>query len=1068
MAKKDFIARPYNSFLLPNDRKLAYLEETWNAYKSIKTVLHRFLIAAYGSIPFHAFAKTIENTTEDELQLAYAVRMFRLVPKDFSKNESNISPDILICKLASYTNINETPANVLSYVNSNYDPEKYKWIDSRNEAISLSKEIGIKLDELADYATTMLWEDWLPLNKDTVNGWGTTSGLFGAGKKEDRTQKVQMLNALLLGLKNNPPKDYKQYSTILLKAFDAKSWEEAVKIYKGECSGRTSSYLTEKHGDISPETLGKIITSIERDVADKQHSINLPKREEIKAYLEKQSDTPYNLNLWSQALHNAMSSIKKTDTRNFNSTLEKYEKEIQLKECLQDGDDVELLGNKFFLSPYHKTNDVFVICSEHIGTNRKYNVVEQMYQLASEHADFEAAFTLLKDEYEEKGIKTPIKNILEYIWNNKNVPVNTWGRIAKYNQLKDRLAGIKANPTVECNRGMTFGNSAMVGEVVRSNRISTSTKNKGQILAQMHNDRPVGSNNMIWLEMTLLNNGKWEKHHIPTHNNKFFEEVHAFNPELKQSVNVRNRMYRSQNYSQLPTSLTDGLQGNPKAKIFKRQYRALNNMTANVIDPKLSFIVNKKDGRFEISIIHNVEVIRARRDVLVGDYLVGMDQNQTASNTYAVMQVVKPNTPDSHEFRNQWVKFIESGKIESSTLNSRGEYIDQLSHDGVDLQEIKDSEWIPAAEKFLNKLGAINKDGTPISISNTSKRAYTFNSIYFKILLNYLRANDVDLNLVREEILRIANGRFSPMRLGSLSWTTLKMLGNFRNLIHSYFDHCGFKEMPERESKDKTMYDLLMQTITKLTNKRAERTSRIAGSLMNVAHKYKIGTSVVHVVVEGSLSKTDKSSSKGNNRNTTDWCSRAVVKKLEDMCVFYGFNLKAVSAHYTSHQDPLVHRADYDDPKLALRCRYSSYSRADFEKWGEKSFAAVIRWATDKKSNTCYKVGAVEFFKNYKIPEDKITKKLTIKEFVEIMCAESHYPNEYDDILIPRRGGRIYLTTKKLLSDSTHQRESVHSHTAVVKMNGKEYYSSDADEVAAINICLHDWVVPCKRKPKDE
>lgn len=1048
MAKKHFVARPYNSFLLPNDRKLAYLEETWTAYRSVKTAIHRFLIAAYGAIPFQTFIKTIENTKEEELLLAYAVRMFRLVPQQFSPESKDITPNNLATRLLSYTDSKVLPDNALSYLNSNYDPEKYKWIDAHCEAVSFANEIGITSSEFSLYAETMLWEDWLPINKDEVNGWGASSGLFGAGKKEDRTQKVQMLNTLLLALKSNPPKDYKQYSIILLKAFDAKSWEEAVKFYKGESTGRTAGYLAEKHGDITPEALDNIIANIERDLADKQHAINLPKRDVIKAYLENQTGTPYNINLWSQALLNACASIKKTDTRNFNSTLEKYEKEIQLKECLQENDDTELLGKKFFSSPFHKTNDVFVICPEHIGANRKCNVVEIMYELSKTH-DFETAFSMLKDEYEEKGIKTPIKNILEYIWNNKTAPVNVWGRIAKYNQLKDRLAKVKANPTVECNRGMTFGNSAMIGEVIRSNYIATKGKDKGNLVGQTHNGRPVGSNNMIWLEMMLLNKGKWEKHHIPTHNSKFFEEVHAFNPDLDQSVNVRNRMYRSHNYTHLPSSLTDGLKGNPKAKIFKRQLRAINNITANVIDPKLSFIVNKKDNRFKVGIIHSVEVTRPRRNVMVGDYLVGMDQNQTASNTYAVMQVVDAKTPHAHQFRNQWVRFIESGKIESSTLNSRGEYIDQLSHDGVDLEQIKDADWVPAADKFLHKLGAKNKDGTPVSISTAPKKAYAFNAIYFKNLLNHMRGNLVDLKLFRQEILRIAHGRFSPMRLGSLSWTTLKMLGNFRNLIHSYFDNCGLKEMADREAQDKTMYDLLVQTITKLTNKRSERTSRIAGSLMDVANKYKTNTNVVHVVVEGSLSKTDKSTSKGNNRNTTDWCSRAVTKKLEDMCAFYGFNMKAVSAHYTSHQDPLVHRADYDDPKVVLRCRYSLYSRAEFQKWGDKSLSAVIRWASDKKSNTCYKNGAVEFFKNYKIPHDKITKQLSAKEFLDLV--------ECDDILIPRRGGRIYLTTKNLLQDSS-----------VVKMNGKEYYSSDADQVAAINICLHDWVVPCKMKPKDE
>jgi len=87
---------------------------------------------------------------------------------------------------------------------------------------------------------------------------------------------------------------------------------------------------------------------------------------------------------------------------------------------------------------------------------------------------------------------------------------------------------------------------------------------------------------------------------------------------------------------------------------------------------------------------------------------------------------------------------------------------------------------------------------------------------------------------------------------------------------------------------------------------------------MTVAQKYKVDNAVVHVVVEGNLSSTDRSASKAHNRNTMDWCSRAVVKKLEDMCNLYGFNIKGVPAFYTSHQDPLVHRADYDDPKPAF------------------------------------------------------------------------------------------------------------------------------------------------------
>jgi len=1039
--KKVEVSRPYQSLLLPNHRKFKYLDETWNAYKSVKSLLHRFLVCAYGAVPFNKFVEVVEKVDNDQLVLAFAVRLFRLVPVE-STSFAKVDKANLAKSLANHLPVGTAiPANVQSYFDSNFDPKKYMWIDCAWEADRLAREMGLSASQFSEYATTMLWEDWLPLNKDDVNGWGSVSGLFGEGKKEDRQQKVKMLNNLLNGIKKNPPKDYTQYLKILLNAFDAKSHKEAVKNYKGDSTGRTASYLSEKSGEITELMLEQLMSNIQRDIGDKQKEISLPKKDVVKKYLESESGVPYDQNLWSQAYRNAASSIKKTDTRNFNSTLEKFKNEVELRGLLSEGDDVEILRSKFFSSEFHKTPDKFVIKPEHIGFNNKYNVVAELYKLKAEATDFESAFATVKDEFEEKGIKHPIKNILEYIWNNE-VPVEKWGRVARFNQSEEKLLRIKANPTVECNQGMTFGNSAMVGEVLRSNYVSK----KGALVSGEHGGRLIGQNNMIWLEMRLLNKGKWETHHVPTHNMKFFEEVHAYNPSLADSVNVRNRLYRSEDYTQLPSSITDGLKGNPKAKLLKRQHCALNNMTANVLNPKLSFTINKKNDDYTVIIVHSVEVSKPRREVLVGDYLVGMDQNQTASNTYAVMQVVKPKSTDAIPFRNMWVRFVESGSIESRTLNSRGEYVDQLNHDGVDLFEIGDTEWVDSARKFFNKLGVKHKDGTLVDLSTAPRKAYAFNNFYFKTMLNHLRSNEVDLTLLRNEILRVANGRFSPMRLGSLSWTTLKALGSFKSLVLSYFDRLGAKEMVDKEAKDKSLFDLLVAINNKRSNKREERTSRIASSLMTVAQKYKVDNAVVHVVVEGNLSSTDRSASKAHNRNTMDWCSRAVVKKLEDMCNLYGFNIKGVPAFYTSHQDPLVHRADYDDPKPALRCRYSSYSRADFSKWGQNALAAVVRWASNKKSNTCYKVGAVEFLKQHGLFADK---KLTVEQFLSKVKDE--------EILIPRRGGRVFLTTHRLLAESTF-----------VYLNGVKYHSCNADEVAAVNICLNDWVIPCKKKMKEE
>jgi len=40
------------------------------------------------------------------------------------------------------------------------------------------------------------------------------------------------------------------------------------------------------------------------------------------------------------------------------------------------------------------------------------------------------------------------------------------------------------------------------------------------------------------------------------------------------------------------------------------------------------------------------------------------------------------------------------------------------------------------------------------------------NNFYFKTMLNHLRSNEVDLTLLRNEILRVANGRYFSDAVG--------------------------------------------------------------------------------------------------------------------------------------------------------------------------------------------------------------------------------------------------------------------------------------------------------------
>lgn len=964
----------------------------------------------------NAKKKDVEDVEKTDIKLICAIFWFRVVPKD-NYEKFSIPQPILEKKFKKY--FGEDCSELASvYFKSNIDIEKYHWIDCRQKYESFCKEAKFQEDFSHDLEI-LVSEGLLPVQKGKIadKTWATVSNMFGDGKKEDRPSKVEAYKKIIAAVESH--KDQIQNADDLKRVvFDAVEVKTNAEFYKkiagagGGSPPRICNII--KKSVFDEKTYQNVIDTCNKNIGNKSKDLTWKEIKNFKKYIEKKIDAPFYQNSWSEMLKNALGDIQSKNSRNINFSQEQLSLKKELA-TLEVGNTL----NKYFQSSFFTTQDEFVIAPYHIGGRE----LPKLFKAWDNSDDIEQCIQEYCDEIKTTLAKDPIQNILRYLHSVRN-ECNAESILAeaKYNKLIEKFESQSIHPTIKGNNWFTWGDSALDGKVVppnkrRVNKFSTPDTS-------------------IWIEVKLFNSRekRWEKHHVPFFNTQFYEEVYAYNPASENQVLLRTKRFGHNFNEPLKPELIDFIKNSKTKKSAKRIARVeaqiQSGLMPNVEWKDCAICIKKEDSRFKISVIYKFKT-QNKTKYEIGDVIVAYDQNQTAAHSYAVLKIV-----DGTSFRNYNLEVLETGKIESN-VSCASNTIDQLSYAGLPFKQFR--SWRKHAYSFVKSFNDKDLLDKFKKIIRRRPNLYRFNCDYARLLKKSMEGKSCQelIQKIRNEIIRFLDTKECSIRhVCSLSHDSFSAIVACKAIINAYFSNkLGKCTDEEKLADDPELFNIRKDLERRRKNKGREKINRTCNSILKIA----IENNAQFVVGEADLSTGDKNNKKKQNSKNMDWLARGVAKKIATACTMHSIKFLGVGPHYTSHQDALEHQKDFDNPKSVMRARYTKLPPSKLSEYDIKKMSSFLKNNSEGTTAKYYNEAMKDFLKNYNIEfleNDIKSKKIKFWELSKRL-------EQYDEIIFPRRGGRFYLATHRLTTNATK-----------IKYAEKEYWFSDADEIAAINIGL--------------
>lgn len=1041
------ISRPYGTKLRPDARKKEMLDKFFNTLTKGQRVFADLALCIYGSLTLE-MAKSLEPESDSEL--VCAIGWFRLVDKTIWSKDG-IKQENLVKQYEAYSG-KEASEVVKTYLNSP-SSDKYVWIDCRQKFLRFQRELGTR--NLSEDFECMLFEQYIRLTKGEIEGYAAISNMFGNGEKEDRSKKRMYATRMKDWLEANENITWEQYREALKDQLNAKTLEQVVANYKGNAGGADPffKYSFSKEGMVSKKEHAQQLDKFKTVLKNKARDLNFPNKEKLKQYLEAEIGIPVDANVYSQMFSNGVSEVQPKTTRNMSFSNEKLDLLTELKD-LNKGDGFEYARevlNGFFDSELHTTEDKFNITSRYLGGD-KSNRLSKLYKIwKKEGVDCEEGIQQFCEAVKDKMGQIPIRNVLKYLWQfRETVSAEDFEAAAKANHLEEKISRVKAHPIVISNRYWAFGTSALVGNIMPADK--------------RHQGEYAGQNFKMWLEAELHYDGKKAKHHLPFYNARFFEEVYCYHPSVAEITPFKTKQFGCEIGKDIPDYVSVALKDNPYKKATKRILRAIYNPVANTtgVDKttNCSFMIKRENDEYKLVINRKISVDRPKR-IEVGRTIMGYDRNQTASDTYWIGRLVPPGTRGAYRIGEWSVQYIKSGPVLSSTQGVNNSTTDQLVYNGMPSSSERFKAWKKARMAFIRKLiRQLNDEGleskgqdyipeNPSSFDVRGETLYVFNSNYLKALVSKHRKAKKPVEGILDEIEAWTSkdkDSCSLMRLSSLSDASMQGIASLKSLINSYFNKNGCKTIEDKEKFNPVLYAKLVEVEQRRTNKRSEKVGRIAGSLEQLA----LLNGVEVVIGEADLGEVEKGKSKKQNSRNMDWCAKQVAQRLEYKLAFHGIGYFGVNPMYTSHQDPFEHRRVADH--IVMRARFEEVNVENIAEWHVRNFSNYLR--ADSGTGLYYKQATMDFLKHYGLEEHAEgleNKKIKFYDFRKILEDKN-----LTSVIIPKRGGRIYMATNPVTSDSTP-----------ITYAGKTYNRCNADEVAAANIVI-SVLAPRSKKNEEQ
>ena len=978
--------------------------------------------------------KKKSNKPSHKIELFLAICWFRLVK--ISKNESSVLPALLGNRFEKYFGAKATP-EVMEYFSANYDEATYAWKDMREEFVSLKSKLKVSEKDLISDIGSMINERYIGLKFGKP--WGIISGLFGEGKKVDRSLKVELLKNVLEEIEKNPPKTKDQLAKMILKCADCKNGQEI----HAKCGkiGRMSSVSNwaDEVGSEKEIVLSFVKSKISQDLAKQSNERNWKCVNALKSYILSEIGNCFDQSSWSEMLNNSLSVIQSKTTRNYNFCIEQLEEKKNLN---QNHRKFGTMIEDYFSSRFFTGENKFIICNFHVGDKDKVSALLASCEGLSEEELEEKIQNFCESQKQES--KMPIPALLMYLNSLKDsITVDQMFQGILYNKIRDKIERQKLHPIVPNNDSFDWGMSSKInGRII-------SPKEKAKHNAQ--NNRSLYDSG-IWIEISVLKNKEWAKHHYKISNTRFVEEFYypSSNDEnsLDQVFRTGRNGFNNPAKNNLSLEQVSNIKNAPKnrRRAIKRQMRVEAAHQQNVLphvkwDDNYCITISKYGDKFVTFISKKFKSKKSKEYVV----FLGFDQNQTASHTFAAVQICDSKDENVIPYCGLFVKPLECGHI-TSVQKVKDRSIDQLSYSGLPWKDF--ISWSQERKEFVSKWRMVEVktrngeklDDLTVKINKLDENKhglYAYNSKYFWYLKSIMRKKTKDeLFEIRKELLTvIKTGRLCVLRLSSLNHSSFLMLKNAKSAISCYFNNLlkGVSNDQEKYEADPEMFELRREVEAKRQNKCMSKKNLISSQIVSKAIELRGNYGSVAIIGEDlSDYVPDKGKKSTQNANLLDWLSRGVANKVKQIANMHdNISFKDVSPQWTSHQDSFVDR----NPNSALRVRFGS---CDPEEMYEKDFESLIKFLKEDCGH--YTNSMNDFLSHYGVSR-KDMLEIKFSAFKILMKNILNKTGE-KSLLYPKRGGRLYLATHKL-GQCTRR-----------TYNGVDFWECDADCVAAFNIAL--------------
>lgn len=1072
--------KPYNSVLRPNKRKKVLLSDTIDFNERGQEIFLKIFLSLYGGITPDICDKIVKdgvkNPKEINTPLICALNWFVPVEKSCFLDKHFILPSELKNNFINIWNSlskNSLPTEELdlvnNYFNSNLDLEKYGWLNCHEMFTSFCQEISSSQEDLRSDISHLIRFKMLPLNptkkKNIAEGWKSVSNLFGVGKKENSGGKAQFLSEYIDFL-NNQPNDIslKDYNLNLLKRFNCSNSEELCNKSKGEGtkSGAPPFFMTTfgkrfEQKDFSKDNLMKSAMKKLKDKNDKA-AFKYSNDTKIKDYVSKKLESKFHQPSWANIYMNGLMPIIAKLRINYNFVISKNKDQNDLNKIKDKvANELNILV-KFFESPFYTNKLCFSynITSKYLKDFGDLLKIWKETEISPTHRD-DGIEHFCNEQY-NNGCTVLNKELLKYLYDYRNLghiltkdkkeekaqekaTSQKFIDAAKCNTLSEKLSRQKVNPIVLNKSKLYYSTNSSLKGFIQSPREKHKNGNFN------------GTYPSIFTTLELYNkiNDKWEEHHIPFSNSRFFEEIYAYNEMMKIDTDFP-RTARNKNNSLLLNEGFNEKYDKEYLKFNKRRLRALNNKIAFKFNiDNAPFTISKNGNKFNIDISYKFKLDREKfKGFKIGDRILSYDPNWTASCAYAVSEIATAETQNAlyHEDIGHYILIIKTGKIEFFNKFQDGKEIDTLSYLGIrqfaEWKELRNSFvknlYKTISDKELNdqnKEKSKNKNSKKKLFENTSEFLYEFNTKYIK-QLNWLMKNkyfSLEDSEIRNEIFELVNGIKGILKFGSLSHVCIEGYNSIISLINSYLSLCCNNENKEitddnKQKIDPEIFNLRENIIKKRKSKKEQRANVIFATIIDISNE----SSATYIGSEDLDNlNNEKGKKKSFNSKNSDWYAKAVCKKLNYGVPFYGKYLIKSDSYYGSHQNPFIHTKN----NKSMFARFEKLKLTEIKDCHLKSMSVWLKYNYKKVgTNVYYKKGCEDFIEHYKLQQYKellLNNKMPVEDLQKVLQKEEF-------VYFPKKGGRIYFATCPIT-------------TNYVKFiyNSRDCYICDADEIAAVN-----------------